>query len=84
MIKQFQFIEMTKYPFIILLYLLVSLTSANAYIDPGTGSFIIQSILAFIAAVGFYLGYPLRFIKSLFKKKKKKKKKKKNIKKNYI
>ena len=37
-----------------------------AYIDPGTGMFIIQSILAIGGAIIFYLGYPIRLIKSLF------------------
>jgi len=44
------------------------LTNANAYIDPGTGSFIIQSILAIGASIVFYLGYPLRVIKNIYNK----------------
>jgi len=47
---------------------IITITNAHAYIDPGTGSFIIQTILAFLAAAAFYLGYPIRFIKSLFNK----------------
>ena len=46
-----------------------------AYIDPFTGGFIIQAIIAFFATVVFYLGYPIRIFKKaynrLFKKKKK-------------
>jgi len=46
-----------------------------AYIDPLTGSFIIQTILAFFAAVVFYLGYPFLIIKKIYNKLCKKKKK---------
>ena len=46
-----------------------------AYIDPFTGSFIIQTILAFFAAVVFYLGYPILIIKKIYNKLSKKKKK---------
>jgi hypothetical protein len=46
-----------------------------AYIDPFTGSFIIQAILAFFAAVIFYLGYPILVIKKIYNKLSKKKKK---------
>lgn len=37
-----------------------------AYLDPGTGMFIVQSILAIGASILFYLGYPIRLIRSLF------------------
>tara|TARA_B100001057_G_C22600161_1_gene852448 strand:+ start:245 stop:418 length:174 start_codon:yes stop_codon:yes gene_type:complete len=49
--------------------------SAYAYIDPGTGAVIIQSLIAFIAAVIFYLKNPVLLwekIKKIFSKKKKK------------
>ena len=52
---------------------------ALAYIDPGTGSFILQAILAFFATIFVYLGYPIRFIKSVFNKLFKKKNKKDQI-----
>ena len=48
-----------------------------AYIDPFTGSFIIQAILAFFAAVVFYLGYPILIIKKIYNKLFKNKKKNK-------
>ncbi len=48
-----------------------------AYIDPFTGSFIIQAILAFFATVVFYLGYPILIIKKIYKKLFKNKKKNK-------
>tara|TARA_B100000780_G_scaffold148011_1_gene103425 strand:- start:1383 stop:1628 length:246 start_codon:yes stop_codon:yes gene_type:complete len=47
---------------------------AYAYLDPGSGSFIMQSILAVGASIFFYLGYPIRLIKSLINKIFKKKK----------
>ena len=64
----------------ILIIFLVSflITEANAYIDPGTGSFIIQAILAVGASIVFYLGYSMRFIKKIFSKFKNKKNKEKN------
>jgi len=59
-----------------ILILLISLTNSYAYLDPGTGGFIIQAILALGATIVFYLGYPVRIIKSFFNKIFKKKKKK--------
>ena len=52
----------------IVLYFFVFQTNTNAYIDPGTGSFILQAIITFFAAVIFYLGYPIRIIKQFYKK----------------
>ena len=49
--------------------------SAHAYIDPGTGAVIIQSLIAFLAAVFFYLKNPIllwKKIKKVFSKNKKK------------
>ena len=49
--------------------------SAHAYIDPGTGAVIIQSLIAFLAAVFFYLKNPIllwKIIKKVFSKNKKK------------
>jgi len=60
------------------LYLVISilflLTSrAHAYLDPGTGSIILQAILAFIAAsiatLSFYWNKFKMFISKFFKKK---------------
>lgn len=69
---------MTNLSIIVLLITFVSISEANAYIDPGTGSFILQAILALGATVIFYLGYPIRIIKKIFSKNKEKKDKKKN------
>tara|TARA_B110000438_G_scaffold254474_1_gene260729 strand:- start:47 stop:259 length:213 start_codon:yes stop_codon:yes gene_type:complete len=59
-----------KFLFIIIFYSFNS-SIAFAYIDPGTGAFLIQTLVAIGATVIFYLGWPIRFIKSLFSKKKK-------------
>jgi hypothetical protein len=52
---------------------LFSMTGSYAYIDPGTGSIILQAILAFIASVfavaSFYWNKIKLFIKSKLKKK---------------
>ena len=57
-----------KFLILIFLVLNLSISSSYAYIDPGTGSFIIQTIIALAATVVFYLGYPIRIIKSFFNK----------------
>ena len=63
-----------------LLYLVIIIsflftTSANAYLDPGTGSIILQAILGFIAAsiatISFYWSKLKLFLTKLFKKNKK-------------
>lgn len=38
-----------------------------AYFDPGTGAYLVQGLIAFIAAVFFYLRHPIEYIKKLFK-----------------
>lgn len=45
-----------------------------AYIDPFTGGFIIQAIIAIFTTIMFYLGYPIRLIKKIYNKVFKKKK----------
>ena len=58
-----------------IVYLLCSISNVNAYIDPGTGSIILQAILAFIAGaaatVSLWWGNFKMFIKKIFKSKKK-------------
>ena len=56
-----------------ILFFLILQNYAFAYIDPGTGAFIIQTLIAVMGAIVFYLGYPIRLLKRLFKKKKDKK-----------
>jgi hypothetical protein len=41
---------------LIALFLLVTLVSASAYVDPGTGSMIIQVIIAAVVGAGAFLG----------------------------
>jgi|TARA_Y100000389_G_scaffold200447_1_gene240880 hypothetical protein len=53
---------------IIFLYFIILGSSSHAYFDPGTGAFVLQAIITFFAAVVFYLGYPIRYIKQLYKK----------------
>ena len=56
---------------IIAIFLIVS--NAYAYLDPGTGSFILQAIIGFLAAVSagflYYLTKVKNFFLKLFKKK---------------
>jgi hypothetical protein len=44
------------------------------YLDPGTGSILIQFIIAAIAAIGFYLSTMRKKIKLFFKRRSEKKK----------
>ena len=64
-----------KQKFVLILAMVCFSQPGFAYIDPFTGSFIIQAILAFFAAVVFYLGYPILIIKKIYNKLSKKKKK---------
>jgi len=46
----------------------VALTSpaiAFAYVDPGTGAYIVQSIMALIGVATFYAARPIRFLRNL-------------------
>jgi hypothetical protein len=45
------------------------ITEAHSYIDPGTGSIILQAIIGGIAALGFSIKLYWYKIKSFFKKK---------------
>jgi hypothetical protein len=59
------------YKIIVVFLWLIFPTPAFAYIDPGTGSMVIQAFLALIATVFFYLKNPkelLVLIKELIKK----------------
>tara|TARA_B100001063_G_C16756558_1_gene553441 strand:- start:1322 stop:1552 length:231 start_codon:yes stop_codon:yes gene_type:complete len=64
-----------KLTVLIFVYLLSSVSNANAYIDPGTGSIILQAILAFVAGaaatVSLWWGNLKMFIKKIFKSNKK-------------
>ena len=65
-----------KLIFLIFIVFIVPINNSNAYIDPGTGSFIIQAILAVIATIGAtisatYINFK-NLIRKIFKKKNKK------------
>tara|TARA_B100000035_G_scaffold275013_1_gene251765 strand:+ start:1599 stop:1817 length:219 start_codon:yes stop_codon:yes gene_type:complete len=57
---------------LIIVYFLVFISPANAYLDPGSGSIILQAILGFIAAsiatLSFYWNKVKLFLKKIFKK----------------
>jgi hypothetical protein len=58
---------------LILAILLTFAGNCYAYIDPGTGVFLAQSIIALVASVIFYLRNPVQFIKLIIEKFRKKK-----------
>jgi len=60
--------KIIKYLLLIFSILLLTVSQSYAYIDPGTGSFIIQTLMALAATIVVYLGYPVRVIKSFFNK----------------
>ena len=72
--------DLIKIAFISFIVLEFSIGYAHAYIDPGTGSFIIQTIMAIGATIVIYLGYPIRFVKNLYYKIFKSNKKNNNLK----
>ena len=57
---------------LICVYFLCSISEANAYLDPGTGSFILQAIIGFLAALSagflYYWTKVKNFFLRLFKK----------------
>ena len=59
----------------ILIFYLATIHASFAYLDPGSGSVILQAIIGFIAAIfatlSFYWGKFKLFILKLFKKEKK-------------
>lgn len=59
---------MNKFIVIIILYLLLNINSAYAYIDPGTGSIILQAIIGFAVAALTTLKLYWQKIKSFLKK----------------
>lgn len=56
---------------IILLMTVIAPMKANAYIDPGTGSIVVQSIIATVAGIGFALKVYWNNIKTYFNNRKK-------------
>ena len=65
----------------LILYIIIFVTGvshAHAYIDPFTGSFIIQALGALFTTIILWLGYPIRVFKKILNKILKKKKKPEN------
>ena len=59
---------MSRIIFCYLLFYFLFTAKAFAYFDPGTGSYIIQLILAFLASCYFFITNPVRYIKEKIKK----------------
>ena len=55
-----------KFFLIIIIYFFSLITSSYAYLDPGSASIILQSILGAIAAVGATIGLYWKKIKNVF------------------
>lgn len=72
---KFYIFIMKKFILILSAWLLLSINSAYAYIDPGTGSIIIQGIIGFVAAalatIKIYWQKIKLFLKKISKTKKK-------------
>ena len=67
---------MIKFILFLFLFFVIQINNSYAYLDPGTGSFILQAIIGFIAAglatVTLYWNKFKNFITKFFKKKIKK------------
>tara|TARA_Y100000590_G_scaffold411406_1_gene505420 strand:+ start:287 stop:514 length:228 start_codon:yes stop_codon:yes gene_type:complete len=57
---------------IFLLLFILCPENAYSYFDPGSGSYLVQLIIAFIASCFVFFKNPIMFIKQYFKKNKKK------------
>tara|TARA_Y100000389_G_C17356460_1_gene461361 strand:- start:816 stop:1037 length:222 start_codon:yes stop_codon:yes gene_type:complete len=61
-------IFMKKFYFISVIYFMCLTNFAHAYLDPGTGSIILQALLGAIAAVTSYFVFGWNKVKTFFKK----------------
>ena len=61
-------IFMKKFYFILVIYFMCLTNYAHAYLDPGTGSIILQALLGAIAAVTSYFVFGWNKVKTFFKK----------------
>ena len=52
---------------VIIIILIFNSNLAYAYLDPGTGSIILQAVIAFIALIGSYIGFYWKKVKNFFK-----------------
>ncbi|MFH1561459.1 MAG: hypothetical protein ABID04_02675 [Patescibacteria group bacterium] len=62
-----------KLNFVFVLILLIVPPKAHAYLDPGSGSYLIQILIASLAGTGYILKLNWQKIKDFFSKKKTKK-----------
>jgi len=60
--------------FLTIIFLFGLKSNSFAYIDPGTGSYIIQLILAFLASCYIFFTNPVKFVKEKIKNFREKKK----------
>tara|TARA_B100001057_G_scaffold412109_1_gene428042 strand:+ start:133 stop:363 length:231 start_codon:yes stop_codon:yes gene_type:complete len=65
--------KILNYLFLNIIAILLTVTNAYAYLDPGTGSFILQAIIGFLAALSAGFLYYWTKIKNFFLKTFKKK-----------
>ena len=71
-----------KFLILILFFNLFFLSKAQAYIDPGSGSIILQALLGALAAAGVSISIYWNKLKNFFKKNKNKDRNKKDKKQN--
>ena len=64
-------IKLLKTVFILIFFYFILISRANAYIDPGSGSIILQAIIGALAAGGLTIKIYWNKFKNFFKKKKK-------------
>ena len=64
-------INLHKKVFILIFFYFILISRANAYIDPGSGSIILQAIVGALAAGSLTIKFYWSKIKNFFKKKKK-------------
>ena len=64
-------INLYKKVFILIFFYFILISRANAYIDPGSGSIILQAIVGALAAGSLTIKFYWSKIKNFFKKKKK-------------
>jgi hypothetical protein len=50
---------------VVVLILATIPTAAMAYIDPGNGAYMVQTLLTVVAAGAFYLRHPIRSLKAI-------------------
>tara|TARA_B100000795_G_C22640118_1_gene376133 strand:+ start:596 stop:844 length:249 start_codon:yes stop_codon:yes gene_type:complete len=67
-----------KIIFLTFIFVILNQGYSFAYFDPGTGSYIVQLLLAFLASCYVFISNPIKYLKEYFKKDKKDKDNTKN------